>query len=421
MSRSSWAVPATGSPIASTRTPTPPARPTSGRGKDQLFGVSLPANIGLTGRGLTGTIDWTTDHFEAAGIPLTPWDDADLQHEQPFQLMQIDAYDAENHLLAATEIVAPVSTEMLCSGCHHPDPGETVEQAILRLHDDENGTQLYNSRPVLCADCHASNALGLPGNPNLPSLSLAMHEQHGEVTNDCYTCHPGPHTQCLRDVMSQEHGMVCQDCHGSVAQVAYSIDELGREPWLEEPRCGDCHGPAYAEEPATLYRFSNNGHGGLYCEACHNSTHAILPSREERDNRQTVALQGHAGTLRTCSVCHGVTPWGPGPHGLYPTGVDDGTPVSELAARVLVQPNPISTSAVIRYRVVDETPVELAIHDVGGRMIQTLTMRSQRAGDHSLVWDGKDEEGRSVPAGVYFCRLTTAGQTATARIVKVDP
>ncbi len=282
--------------------------------EDALFGVSLADNVGLAGAGLTGSLAWTNDHFEVVGIPLTPYDDADLVDEQPYQLATLKAYDGRV-LLTQTEIVVPVSNEMTCSVCHEPEGSETVEQSILRVHDEENETDLLGSRPVLCATCHASNALGMPGNPALPSLSLAMHGKHAEETNDCYKCHPGPQAQCLRDVMSQQHGMTCQDCHGTVAEVASSI-EGGREPWLEEPRCGDCHGSNYAEAPGTLYRNSHNGHHGLYCTVCHGSPHAILPSREERDNRQNVALQGSSGTLSACAVCHVSTPDEPGPHGI---------------------------------------------------------------------------------------------------------
>ena len=56
-----------------------------------------------------------------------------------------------------------------------------------------------------------------------------------------------------------------------------------RTPWVDEPRCADCHENQYHENTGTLYR-NSTGHGGLYCAACHNSTHAILPSREAADN-----------------------------------------------------------------------------------------------------------------------------------------
>jgi hypothetical protein len=289
--------------------------------EDLLFGVSLADNVGLTGAGLTGTLEWNSGpagHYEIRGVPLTPYDDSSLGTEQPYQLAQLAAYSGST-LLAQTEIVVPVSNEMTCADCHEPLPGETVDRAILRVHDEEHGTDLLGSRPVLCATCHGSNALGMAGNPELPSLSLAMHRKHAEETNDCYKCHPGPNTQCLRDVMSQQQGMVCQDCHGDVANVAGTIEQ-GRRPWLDEPRCGSCHTSEYAETPGTLYRNSHNAHHGLYCATCHGSPHAIVPSREERDNRQNVALQGHAGTLDVCAVCHIETPDEPGPHGILARG-----------------------------------------------------------------------------------------------------
>ena len=140
---------------------------------------------------------------------------------------------------------------------------------ILNEHEEEGGFN-PNNTPILCAECHSSNALGTPGTPGLPSFSQVIHSKHGGETNDCYKCHPGPNTQCFRDVMHAS-GMICQDCHGSVSNVGKSIAN-GREPWLEEPRCGAtaCHGSNYAEEPGKLFRQSK-GHGGMYCSTCHGS------------------------------------------------------------------------------------------------------------------------------------------------------
>jgi hypothetical protein len=51
------------------------------------------------------------------------------------------------------------------------------------------------------------------------------------------------------------------------------------------------------------------------CQACHGGTHAIYPSREPLDNKQSIWLQGYAGTLNKCSICHTNTPdRGEGPH-----------------------------------------------------------------------------------------------------------
>lgn len=288
--------------------------------EDQIFGVNLAPNIGLTGHGLSGEMNVVENFFQITGVPITPYTDADLVHEDPFQLGLLRLFDGSNNLLANSQPVVPVSNEINCisSGCH------SSAQSLLNRHDNEGGFDPAN-QPILCASCHSSNALGTPGHAGVPSLSEAVHKKHGEKTNDCYKCHPGPNTQCLRDVMKTEHGFTCQTCHGSVTQVGESISS-GRRPWLDEPRCGAtaCHGATYAEEPGKLFRESR-GHGGLFCSACHGEPHAIVPSGNARDNVQNIALQGYAGTLNKCSVCHGVTPTGAGPHGLFATNCCVGT------------------------------------------------------------------------------------------------
>lgn len=278
----------------------------------QLFGVNLPDNIGLTGAGLTGQMEISENYFKKEGIPITPYTDANLLTEDPFQLALINLYDNNNTLLAYTQPVVPVSNEINCvsMGCH------TSENSIIMEHPLEGGFD-PNNRPILCASCHSSNALGTPGTPGLASFSEIIHEKHKELAPDCYKCHPGPNTQCHRDVMHIA-GMVCQDCHGTVAEVAESIKN-GREPWLQEPSCGSvsCHGSNYAEEPGLLFRQSR-GHGGLFCSVCHGSPHAIVPTVTDRDNVQNITLQGFEGTLKRCELCHGVVPAGPGPHGIMP-------------------------------------------------------------------------------------------------------
>lgn len=290
----------------------------------QLFGVDLPANIGLTGKGLAGEMDPQGDYFIAEGIPLTEYNDGDHQTRVPYQLANITVYDKNNDEIASNQVVAPVSTEMRCDNCHSDGAFEIstgrVETNILTLHDEENMEKyppglegaLMDRRPILCAECHASNALNAPGVTDLPNLSHAIHEKHDEVipntTAGCYNCHPGPDTKCLRDVMSSQYGMGCSDCHGGMYEVAENPN-----PWLNEPRCDDCHNEERYAQDNPLYRLSK-GHGGIYCEACHDSTHAIATSSQPEDAIKFLNLQGHAGTLVKCTVCHLNDPGGTTPH-----------------------------------------------------------------------------------------------------------
>ncbi len=277
-----------------------------------LFDLPKPLlpNVGLAGFGLNGEMHAAGDHFVAEGIPLTEYRDSDLNTPYSYQMAELIAKDSVGNILASTKTVAPVSTEMHCDNCHTDNnPANptiatgNIKQNILTLHDSKENTTLMQERPVLCARCHSSNALGKPGSPGVPNLSLAMHNKHAPLDDftmegTCYQCHPGPQTKCLRGTMAQD-GMTCQDCHGNMADVA----NPARQPWLDEPRCGDCHGAAHAEDPGKLFRFST-GHGGVYCQACHGSQHAIYPTVQHNDNLQSIMLQGRAGTIDKCTVCH---------------------------------------------------------------------------------------------------------------------
>jgi hypothetical protein len=368
--------------------------------EDKLFGVFLADNIGLTGNGLSGAMVAADRYFQVTGIPLTPYSDDNLISESPYQLAVLKAYDSASNLLATTQCVVPVSNEISCvsSDCH------ASESALLNKHEKEGGFD-PNVRPILCANCHASAALDKPGKAGLPSLSEAVHDKHSGKTNDCYKCHPGKSTRCLRDVMYSK-GMTCQNCHGSVRNVASTI-KSGRRPWLDEPKCGDavCHGAQYAEEPGKLYRQSR-GHGGLFCSTCHGSPHAIVPTIEPNDNFQNIALQGYAGVLSDCRVCHGVKPSGAGPHGMM-TSVKAAAASARPDGFLLYAnyPNPFNGGTQIAFNLPRESVVTVQIFDVQGRALRTLLAQKMTPGLHQITWNGLDEVGRALPSGLYFCGL----------------
>jgi hypothetical protein len=371
-----------------------------------IFGVTLQPSTGLTGLGMTGTMADSNNFFNAQGIPITPYLDANLVTEDPFQLALIKAIGLGSVILASTQSVIPVSNEINCvsSGCHDSELG------ILDEHPNVSGFNI-SDKPILCANCHGDNALGYPNQPGVASFSQVIHQQHGEETNNCYKCHPGPNTQCFRDVMHTA-GMTCQDCHGSVSNVGNSIED-GRVPWLQEPSCGatSCHGTNYSEEPGKLFRQSK-GHGNLFCSTCHGSPHAIVPSENERDNLQNVTLQGFAGILRTCEVCHGYIPNGPGPHGYNPLGI---RPVSSIipANSTILQnyPNPCSSRTTIPYMISREGHVTLEILDIQGKVIKNMVNQPLKAGEYSI-----ETSVTGLTEGTYICRLTVDGSSFIRKI-----
>ena len=386
----------------------------------ELFGVDLPTDVGLTGNGLTGTFDYHTDHYVAEGIPVTPFTDAAPTVEEPYQNALVIARDAGGFEIARSRPVIPVSTEVNCvtSGCH------SSEQEIVFSHELEGGYN-PNAQPIFCASCHASPALGTTGDPEAGYFSFRIHDQHKFLDETlpgpagCNKCHPGPEAQCLRGTMANDFGMICQDCHGDLAQVSSSIEDQGRIPWMDEPACSTCHTAQYGEPAGQLFRLST-GHGGLYCSACHGSPHAIFPSREATDNIDMISLQGHAGTLSDCTVCHGVVPNGPGPHGSTPTSVGEsiaftGTPGIETF------PNPMSSGngTMIKGRIRPATTGRLLVFDSMGRTLRLLRGQTDSDGALALAWDGKDGQGRPVGAGTYFLRWDDGGEPVTGKVLVI--
>jgi hypothetical protein len=276
------------------------------------FGYNLAANVGLTGSGLTGTMQRDSQGlgYIAEGIPITPYDDDGTW--DPYGAATLTVKDSNGRVVATTNVVAPVSTEMDCATCH----GDNYAEDLLTKHDTDVGTSLLadanSGRPHACSECHSDNAIKAPGKTGVESLSVAMHKRHdGKVANTtagCYSCHPGPKTKCLRGIMARA-GKGCVDCHGTIGNV-WRTAAGGRQPWINEPKCATCHGSKYAENSGTLYRNSvlKNSHenmgGKIYCESCHNSTHAEYTTSNGADAVIPATYQGNSYWIYNCAVCH---------------------------------------------------------------------------------------------------------------------
>ncbi len=98
-------------------------------------------------------------------------------------------------------------------------------------------------------------------------------------------------------------------CHGDMTNIAVSQSK-GREAWLQEPNCSNCHKDKYGVNTGLLYRNSyllnSNAemNGFILCISCHNSPHAEWASQNPKDNLLPISLQGFAGFIEKCSVCH---------------------------------------------------------------------------------------------------------------------
>ena len=57
------------------------------------------------------------------------------------------------------------------------------------------------------------------------------------------------------------------------------------------------------------------------------------------------------------------------------------------------------------------------MHDLRGRLVRSLVNHTVDAGEHAVVWNGRDDQGRLAPAGVYFVNLQTGQGQVTRRVV----
>jgi len=297
----------------------------------------------------------------AANNPAMTWtsnDDPDVQAQQD-SLGKSEVQAQKNVLILHDkqhDTNLQNQTPVLCASCHYS--------------------------PAL--DLTGEGAKGMQ--KSLPTSSQVMHKTHGElrdaegnpiiptgvhVEKNCYQCHPGKTTQCQRGAMKTV-GLECTACHGGLLAVGGkfplleggSIDGTNdggtRRPWVDLPRCQSCHtGDAvshlkgeglefytdgirlaqayktgddsaspllaknkrFAENENTLFR-NSKGHGGIACEGCHGSTHAIWPHADANanDNLTAIQLQGHSGTIIECDTCHApgsLEMTIDGPHGMH--------------------------------------------------------------------------------------------------------
>jgi flagellar hook assembly protein FlgD len=63
--------------------------------------------------------------------------------------------------------------------------------------------------------------------------------------------------------------------------------------------------------------------------------------------------------------------------------------------------------------------VSLDVFDVGGRLVRRVHRGWLAAGPHQFEWDGSRGNGRTVPGGVYFVKLTGPASRAGTRVLRL--
>ena len=81
------------------------------------------------------------------------------------------------------------------------------------------------------------------------------------------------------------------------------------------------------------------------------------------------------------------------------------------------QPNPFRGGVVIRYSLAVSGRASVQVCDLAGRVVRTLLTGQQKPGRYGVRWDGRDDAGQTLAAGVYFCRFAAGDYRATQKLV----
>ncbi len=105
---------------------------------------------------------------------------------------------------------------------------------------------------------------------------------------------------------------------------------------------------------------------------------------------------------------------------LTSTGINES---SELIPTVFSlqssRPNPFYNTTEIRYGLPKTSRISLAIYDITGKLVKTLANGTERCGYHTLTWNGADNSGKRLSAGLYFIRFEAPFYTTTAKLILV--
>ncbi|MCP4367898.1 MAG: T9SS type A sorting domain-containing protein, partial [Deltaproteobacteria bacterium] len=78
-------------------------------------------------------------------------------------------------------------------------------------------------------------------------------------------------------------------------------------------------------------------------------------------------------------------------------------------------PNPFNPSTIIGFQLPKVSDVQLVIYNILGQRIKTLVKQKLTAGVYTAIWDGTNDTGAGVAAGIYFYRFTADPSTGSPK------
>jgi len=82
-------------------------------------------------------------------------------------------------------------------------------------------------------------------------------------------------------------------------------------------------------------------------------------------------------------------------------------------------PNPFNPSTTIEYSFVQDSFVQLSIYNIKGQKVRQLVSDQLPAGQHSVIWNGNNDNNKPVSSGVYFYKLKTDNSEKMKKMILI--
>lgn len=80
-------------------------------------------------------------------------------------------------------------------------------------------------------------------------------------------------------------------------------------------------------------------------------------------------------------------------------------------------PNPFNSSTTIPFTLKRPIYATLAVYNILGQKVRTLLDQEKVSGDYQVIWDGENDEGKTVPSGIYFYKLASGKYSESKKIL----
>jgi hypothetical protein len=137
---------------------------------------------------------------------------------------------------------------------------------------------------------------------------------------------------------------------------------------------------------------------------------------------QATAMQTAIGSLTSTNILAHIGFWQVGlMPGIMEQEKDENFDLKNLTTKIYsAKPNPFRTQTAIRYSLSGECQVSLFIYDASGRLVKNLVDEKIQPGIYTINWNGRNERGQKVSAGVYFYQFQTPNYSATKKLLLIE-